>query len=150
MAQVRVSRHKAEFAMLPPVCVCCGRPSRRYRRVTLSMTAGSSFDSFLTALPEICQRFLLETVSPVLAVFFTLRSGEMTRTTIRAPVCRWHRHHWLWHRLLLLFVAMLALAALVTTLVYFLADGAEHLSTLLLACVAGLTLWLLVLVLQRR
>src|SRR4051794_24669551 len=118
MAQVRVSRHRAEHALLPPVCVCCGAPASAFPTVTLSMTPGSSFDTFLTSLPEICQLFILESIAPLLAAVVPLRSGEMTRCTLRPPVCRWHRHHWLWHRLLLLAVSAAALGSLFGTLLF--------------------------------
>lgn len=148
MAQVRVSRHKAENSLLPPVCVCCGAPATQFPQVTLAMTAGSSFDSCLTALPEFLQRFILETISPIVALVIPLRSGEMTRCTLRPPVCRRHVHHWCWHRLILLTVGALALSLLVGAFICFLDD--ENCTFLFLGSAGALALWLLVLAWQRR
>ncbi|OAI55191.1 hypothetical protein AYO44_00320 [Planctomycetaceae bacterium SCGC AG-212-F19] len=135
------------MALLPPVCVCCGAAAMEFREVTLAMTPGSSFDTFLTSLPEFLQHFILEAITPIVVAIVTLRSGEMTRCTVRLPVCARHRHHWLWHRWILCTVGTLALGSLLGSLIFL--DG-DALTAWLLVSAAGVILWLTVLAWQRR
>ncbi len=94
MAQVRMSRYEAEEGMLPPVCVRCGAPATRYKRVSFS------------TLSDVFYLVVLFLLWPLAMAAVLLRQ----RALFLLPVCHPHRNHWRWRRAFLAacFVVLLA------------------------------------------
>jgi hypothetical protein len=76
MADVVLPMPTADSAPLPPVCVGCGRPAKRTRRVRI---LGSS-----SGIARMFGEYALDNLE------------QMARSpgSIRLPVCWWHR--WIW------------------------------------------------------
>lgn len=80
MAQL--SRSEIDNDQLPPLCVCCGRPTELFK------------DRVFTWHPWWVYSFLLLAILP----YFVVRWSAARRWTVRLPLCRRHRYHWAWRR----------------------------------------------------
>jgi hypothetical protein len=80
MASIRLGRYEAADGDLPEVCIVCGAPADGYKLKNFSWH------------PKWVYFFIVLGLLPLVIIALILTK----RMSVRAPICRDHRYHWIW------------------------------------------------------
>jgi hypothetical protein len=132
MASIRLGRYEAADGDLPEVCIVCGAPGDVYRLKNFSWH------------PKWVYFFILLGLLPLVIIALILTK----RMSVRAPVCRDHRYHWIWRSWviggsLVLLIALFFVAMVIGSSLERRANGGDFFGVICGGFVALGIVWLI-------